>query len=59
MVMWTVLVTGATSGIGLATARLFQQRSWRVLGGYSATKLALRGFARCLRGEVRPLRVSA
>jgi NAD(P)-dependent dehydrogenase (short-subunit alcohol dehydrogenase family) len=28
----TVLVTGATSGIGLATARLFQQRSWRVLG---------------------------
>jgi NAD(P)-dependent dehydrogenase (short-subunit alcohol dehydrogenase family) len=28
----TVLVTGATSGIGLATARLFGQRSWRVLG---------------------------
>ncbi len=39
--MQTILITGAAQGIGLATARLFIQRGWRVLGLDSrADKLA-------------------
>jgi NAD(P)-dependent dehydrogenase (short-subunit alcohol dehydrogenase family) len=39
--MQTILITGAAQGIGLATARLFVQRGWRVLGLDSrAEKLA-------------------
>jgi NAD(P)-dependent dehydrogenase (short-subunit alcohol dehydrogenase family) len=39
--MQTILITGAARGIGLATARLFVQRGWRVLGlDSSAEKLA-------------------
>ena len=29
--MKTILITGASAGLGKATARLFQQRGWRVI----------------------------
>lgn len=29
--MKTILITGASAGLGKATARLFQERGWRVI----------------------------
>jgi NAD(P)-dependent dehydrogenase (short-subunit alcohol dehydrogenase family) len=55
----TVFITGASSGIGKATALLFQQRGWQVAATMrspeQATDLQSRDRVRCLRLDVTDL----
>lgn len=53
--MSTVLITGASRGIGAATARLFAQRGWNVAVNYNKNKEA----AQLLAGELTGLGVRA
>jgi len=53
----TVLITGASSGIGASTARLAAQSGWRVLIGFGrgrARAEALSGQIRAAGGQAQP-----
>ena len=39
--MKTVIITGASRGIGLATAKKFLHEGWRVIGTYFHTKIPI------------------
>jgi len=48
--MSTVLITGASRGIGAATARLFAQRGWNVAVNYNQSEEAAQALVRELNG---------
>lgn len=54
--MKTVLITGASGGIGAAAARLAASQGWRVFAGYRSGQERAESLAREIKGE--PLRIA-